>query len=127
MKAPAKNNLEWAVFAASALLIAVVLGTLVYFELTRPETPPELVVRTLGARVTASGFVVRVEVKNQGGEAAANARIAVELTGPGVPSEHGEITFAMVPRGSVRSGEVIFTRDPAAGTLRARVMGYERP
>jgi uncharacterized protein (TIGR02588 family) len=127
MKIPGKNRLEWIVFGASALLIAVVLGALVVFEIRRPETPPELRVRTTEARALPSGFAVGVEVENRGGEAAANAVIEVELTGSGGPAERGELHLAFVPHGAMRTGEVIFRTNPAGGTLHARVLGYERP
>jgi uncharacterized protein (TIGR02588 family) len=127
MKVPEKNRLEWIVFAASALLITIVLGMLVVFEARRPGTPPELHVRTTETRDMAGGFAVGVEVENRGGETAANAVIEVELTGAGGPAERGELHLPFVPHGAARTGEVIFRANPAGGTLRARVLGYERP
>jgi uncharacterized protein (TIGR02588 family) len=126
MKTPAKNQLEWSVFAASAVLIVVVIGALAYFEVTRPDTPPELQVRTMSTRGSAGGFAVRVEVENRGGETAENARVEVELALDGA-SERSELLLAFVPRGGVRRGEVLFTKDPAQGRLLARVVGYETP
>ena len=127
MKVPEKNRLEWMVFAASALVITIVLGTLVVFEVRRPETPPELHVRTTETRAMTAGFVVGVEVENRGGETAANAVIELELTGAGGPAERVELHLPFVPHGAVRTGEVIFRANPADGTVRARVLGYERP
>jgi uncharacterized protein (TIGR02588 family) len=127
MKIPAKNQFEWSVFAVSAVLISVVIGTLVHFELTRPDSPPDLIVRTAATRQSAAGYAVAIEVENRGGETAANARIEVELAGSGSGFERGELILPYVPRGGVRTGEVVFSRNPAGGTLRARIVGYERP
>lgn len=126
MNLPEKNPLEWAVFAASVALIGAMIGTLIQFERRRPDTPPELFVRTTAARPSGDGFAVGVLVENRGGETAENAVIEVEMTGGGATPERSQLHLAFVPHGSVRSGDVIFSRDPAAGTLRARVLGYER-
>jgi uncharacterized protein (TIGR02588 family) len=127
MKVPEKNGLEWAVFAASLALIAAVVGALIQFEISRPDTPPELHVRTAGIRPSGDGYAVVVEVENRGGETASNATIEVELSRPGAPAERSEVHLPFVPHGAVRTGEAVFTTDPATGTLRARVVGYERP
>jgi uncharacterized protein (TIGR02588 family) len=127
MNVPEKNRLEWVVFAASAALIAVVLGALVVFEVRRPETPPELHVRTTDTRAMGAAYAVGVEVENRGGETAANTVVEVELTGAGGSAERGELHLPFVPHGAVRNGEVVFATNPATGTLRARVLGYERP
>lgn len=127
MKLPEKNHLEWAVFAASLALIAVVLGTLVRYEFARPATPPELHARTTGTRSAGQGFAVGVEVENRGGETAANVVIEVEMSPTGGSPERGEFQIPFVPHGATRRGEVTFTADPSGARLRARVLGYERP
>ena len=127
MKAPEKNQLEWAVFMASTVLIAGVIGALVVFEVTRPDTPPDLRIRTTETRASGDGFAVGVEVENRGGETASNVAVEVELAIPGTRGERSELHLPFVPHGAVRTGDVIFTADPATGTLRARVLGYERP
>lgn len=127
MKAPDKNRLEWTVFAASLALIVLVLGALIQFEITRPDTPPELHARTVGTRASGNGYAVVVDVENRGGATALNAVIEVELSRPGARPERSEVHLPFVPHGSVRTGEAVFTTDPSTGTLRARVVGYERP
>ena len=127
MKVPAKNRVEWIVFGASLTLIAVVVGTLVVYEITRPGTPPELHVRTMGTRAAGGGFAVGVEVENRGGETAANAVIEVEMSAAGGRRERAELQLPFVPHGATRRGEVMFTGDPSGASLRARVLGYERP
>ncbi len=125
MKVPEKNRLEWSVFAISLAVIVMVLATLIRFEIVRPDTPPELHVRTTTIRPAGDMFAVGVEVENRGGETASNAGIEVELTANGRNPERGELQLPFVPRGAVRTGEVMFTTDPAAGRLRARILGYE--
>ena len=112
MKLPDKNRLEWVVFAVSAVLIAAVLGTLVRFEASRPDTPPELSVRVTGARASGDGYAVTVEVENRGGEAATGVGIEVELRGA-VP-ERGQLELPVVPHAAIRTGEVMASSSPAS-------------
>jgi uncharacterized protein (TIGR02588 family) len=126
MKVPEKNRLEWAVFFTSLVIIGAVIGTLVAFEISRPDTPPELHARTSGVRQSGGGYAVGVVVENRGGRAAASVHVEV-VAGEGNDEERSELTLPYVPHGSTRSGEVMFTRAPGAGGLRARVLGYEIP
>lgn len=124
MKVPEKNRLEWIVFAASLTVIAAVIGSLVLFEITRPDTPPELHVRVTGSRAAGDGFAVTVEVENRGGKTASDVMVEVEMLHSGAGRERRELHLPFVPRGGVRSGEVVFTKDPTTATLRASVLSY---
>jgi uncharacterized protein (TIGR02588 family) len=126
MKVPEKNRLEWAVFFASLVIIGAVIGTLVVFEVSRPDTPPDLQVRTSAVRQSGNGYAVGVLVDNRGGRAAASVHVEVVL-GDGSGGERSELTLPYVPHGSTRSGEVMFTHAPRPGVMRARVLGYEIP
>lgn len=126
MKAPQKNWLEWTVFAISTAVLVALVVTLVRFEVTRPDTPPELRVHTLEPRQAGRTFVVPVRVVNAGGEAAASVHVEVTLAG-GAGAERRELVLPYVPSEAARNGEVVFERDPRSGTLSARVLGYEIP
>jgi uncharacterized protein (TIGR02588 family) len=126
MKAPRKNALEWAVFFVSLVLIGAVVAALVMFEVQRTDTPPALHVSVDGGRRAGDGYAVRVVVENRGGRTAANVSVEVAIEGS-ANAERGELVLPFVPHGARRNGEVMFTREPPAGALRARILGYEIP
>ena len=122
-----KNWLEWSVFVAGALLVAGVIGYLVYDAATAGNEPPSIEVQ-LGAPVRRQhNFAVPVTVVNHGDHTAEGVQIEVVLEEGGAETERGEFAVAFLPRHSSREGWVAFGRDPRQGTLRARVLGYEKP
>ena len=125
MTLPEKNTLEWTVFGVSALLIAAIIGGLLYGEVSRPDGPPDLRVRTGPIRQTSFGFAVPVDVENRGGKAAANVEVEV-AAGEGQDAPTGTLTLTFVPASAVRTGEVVFTTRPGA-TPTARIIGYALP
>ena len=126
MKAPRKNALEWTVFFVSLVVIGAVVAALVMFELQRTDAPPELLVSVDGGRRAGDGYAVRVVVENRGGRTAANVSVEVVVDGS-ADGQRGELVLPFVPHGGTRHGEVMFTSEPAAGALRARIRGYEIP
>jgi uncharacterized protein (TIGR02588 family) len=125
-RAPRKNWLEWGVFAASLVVIASTVGLLVYGTLTREDSPPRLEIYLGEARAERGLFLVPVVVQNRGSRPAAGVRVEVLMTA-GQFSEQGGFDLSYSPGGSVRRGEVAFSRDPRQGTLRARAPGFEKP
>jgi uncharacterized protein (TIGR02588 family) len=121
-----KNWLEWGVFALSIAVIASTVGFLVHGSLTLEESPPLLEVFLGEARSERGHFLVPVVVRNRGVRPAAGVRVEVVLTA-GPYSEHGGFDLSYSPGGSIRHGEVTFSRDPREGTLKARAPGFERP
>jgi uncharacterized protein (TIGR02588 family) len=121
-----KNRLEWMVFSLSLLLIALVLGVLLYEQLTSENLPPRLVVE-IGATVRSpAGFAVPIELRNDGDRTAEAVQIEVVLVS-GSEQERATATLAFVPHGSRRRAWVTFRHDPAKGSLTTRVVGYEEP
>jgi uncharacterized protein (TIGR02588 family) len=123
-----KNLLEWVVFGVSLVLVAGVVGHLVYEGVRMEGRPPEVLVRT-GEPVERGGaFVVPVTLTNTGDQTAEGVSVEVVLEGAdGAEGERGEFAVAFLPRGATREGWVTFTTDPQLGRLRPRVKGYEKP
>ena len=121
-----KNWLEWVVFGAGLALVCGVLGFLAYDGATAADGPAQFRIELGRAEQRADGFHVPVRLTNIGGETAEGAHVEVVLEAAG-RSERGEFVAAFLPRGSTREASVTFHTDPAAGTLRARVIGYEKP
>lgn len=121
-----KNWLEWAVFGAGAALVLGLLGFLAYDGATGTDGPPQFQIELGRAERRGDGFHVAVRVRNSGGETAEGVRVEVLLEAAGA-AERGEFDIPFLPRGGAREASVTFHADPAAGRLRARVIGYEKP
>ena len=121
-----KNWLEWAVFGLGLALVCGVLGFLAYDGATTSNAPAEFRIELGRAEQRADGFHVPVRLTNSGGETAEGVHVEVVLEAAG-REERGEFVVAFLPRGGTREASVTFHTDPATGSMRARVLGYEKP
>ena len=127
MKKIEKNWLEWAVFALSAALIVAVIGFLIYESAAIGNAPPDIHVQ-VGVPEPRSGyFAVPITATNNGDHTAEGVHIEVVLRPAGGKEESGEVEIQFLPRRGSREAWVTFKSDPRAGTLEARVLGYEKP
>ena len=109
---------------------ALVLGSiaiLVYSAATLRDSPPRLSVRVVSIDASSEQFLIVIEVANEGGSTAADARIEAELRQHGAVIERSEITLDFVPPKSKRRGGMFFGRDPRAHELMLRASGYREP
>jgi uncharacterized protein (TIGR02588 family) len=127
-KKPAKNVLEWSVFAFSAALVLAVVAILAASAAEREPAPPDLRV-SLGEAKSAGGgtYAIPVRVRNAGGRTAAAVRVEVALEKAGERIESSELTLAFVPAKSDREGWAVFHRDPACCAITTRPVGFESP
>ena len=125
--APQKNWIEWLVFSLSLILVAGVLGFLLFASVTLGDSPPDLKIHLSPAQPEGKYFRVPVKIKNEGDQTAEGVQIEVVLN-EGTPEEE-TATFeaGFLPRQSSREGAVVFKTDPRTGVLQARVLGYEKP
>ena len=126
MKKPQKNWLEWSVFALSAVLIAAVLGFLVYETAHIGNAPPDIQVQIRTPEARTGYFAVPIEVMNKGDHTAEGVHVEVTLKS-GSEEQKGDFEIAFLPRRGSREAWVTFKSDPRQGTLEARVLGYEKP
>ncbi len=126
MKRPQKNWLEWSVFALSALLITGVISFLVYESAAIGNAPPDIHLQVGTPEPRTGYFAVPIEVINKGDHTAEGVHIEVALKTEG-QEETGDFEIAFLPRRGSREAWVTFKRDPSAGKLEARVLGYEKP
>jgi uncharacterized protein (TIGR02588 family) len=127
MAKPAKNWLEWSVFAVGLILVLATLGFLVRESLQGAGGPPDVVARLGRPQPSAGGFMVPVEVSNVGQETAENVKVTIILESPAGEREEADLDIAYLPRGSRRSGWVIFRSDPGRGSLRLGPVAFEVP
>ncbi|HYG65823.1 MAG TPA: hypothetical protein VEL74_24800 [Thermoanaerobaculia bacterium] len=122
-----KNWLEWTVFAVGLVAVLGTFGYLAYEALAGEVSPPRVIVELGRPTPDGSRWTVPVRVRNDGGETAEEVQVEVSLESPGHEPETAKLEVAFVPRKSQREGWVTFSRDPAAGRLTGRAIGYEKP
>lgn len=127
MNKPHKNALEWAVFAASVIVIVAVAGQLAVSAFRQKTSPPDLHVATERPVPTHGGWRVAVLVRNTGDQTAEQVKVEVALRRGGEEVERAELDIVFVPRKSSRRGWVTFRSDPGGCTVAARAMSYETP
>jgi uncharacterized protein (TIGR02588 family) len=118
---------EWVVAAIGAVLVAGVIGWLVWLATMRDETPPDVRVVEDGVVALQDGWLVKFRAANAGAQAAAELLIEGELVGPEGAIETSEATVDYLPPGSERAGGLIFSRDPRRHEVRLRAKGYVDP
>ena len=127
MPKPAKNWLEWAVFAVGLVLVLGTLGFLVRESLVTAGGPPDVVTRLGQRQAAADGFMVPVEVANLGKGTAEDVQVTVILELSDREREEAVLDIAFLPRDSRRNGWVTFQGDPKRGTLRLGPIAFEVP
>jgi uncharacterized protein (TIGR02588 family) len=121
---------EWGVAAVGGLILAGIIGFLVYEAIARPpQTKPEITATGGEVVKLASGtFLVPITVKNTGHETGAGVTVTGALIGnDGAAIEVSAVTFAFVPQHSRETGGLYFSTDPARYRLEMRVEGYTDP
>ena len=127
MKKPAKNALEWTVFAASAIVVLAVLGYLATKALTETKTPPDLRIEAGPAIPRDGSHRVPLLVRNVGGSTAESVVVEAVLRRGDEEVERAELELMFVPRRSERAGWVTFRHDPRCCAIVTRAVSYEEP
>ena len=117
---------EWIIGALGALLTIAAIAYLVHEGWRGDQRPPEIAVSVDAIEPIRSGFRVRLNARNDGGEAAARVRIVGRLTSGG-EEETAETELDYVPAHSERGAGLFFRGDPRAGQFELRATGYEEP
>ena len=122
----ARNVVEWAVVAASAIGILVLVGVLV-LEGLRESRPadPQIELRTEEARQSSLGWLLPASVSNGGDEAAEDVVLEASAEVAGEP-EISEIGISFLPAGSTVEIAFAFSGRPA-GEVTVRLVGFLEP
>jgi uncharacterized protein (TIGR02588 family) len=118
---------EWIVASIGAVLVLASIAILIHGVVTSTDSPPVLRVRVASIERAGGQYLVMIEVGNQGGATAAEARIEAELRQQGAVVERSETTVDYIPRNSIRRAGLLFDRDPGAHELTLRASGYREP
>ena len=118
---------EWLTGIASAIIVAGLMGWLVYEAVTRSGEPPALSIVAGEIGRADQGFTVTFEIRNSAPTTAAAVMVAGEIRDNGRVIERAEVTFDYVPAESKADGALIFENDPNGRELVIRPTGFTDP
>jgi len=115
---------EWVSLAVSLLLLAGVVGVILWLWASEPEGPPRFAVERGAVRREAGLFHLAVAVTNVGGGAAGQVRVEGRLGGAG-GEERPATTIDFLPVRAREEFVLIFRGDPAGASV--EVVSYQLP
>jgi len=122
--APPRTPAEWVSLAASLLLLAGVVGVIVWLWAAEPKGPPRFAVERGAARQEAGLFHLPLAVTSVGGAAASQVRVEGRLGGAG-QEERPATTIDFLPVGAREEVVLVFRADPSGAD--AAVVSYQLP
>jgi uncharacterized protein (TIGR02588 family) len=126
--AKSRSLAEWFSFAISLMILAAIVGLVIYRWVTTEAQPPVLSVKTEPEiRQVEGQFYIPFTIANTGGDTVEVVEITAQLEVKGQVEEEGSQTIDFLSGGEVETGAFIFSRDPRQGSLTVRVTGYKLP
>lgn len=125
---PPRSPAEWTTFSIALLIVAAIVGLVIYKWLTQKNQPPVISISNPGEIREAPGqFYVPFSVINSGGETAESVQVIAELRLNGKVEENGEQQIDFLASGEKEEGAFVFSRDPRKGELVVRIASYKSP
>lgn len=118
---------EWAVAAVGGIVLAVMIGYMIFVGATRSSGPPEILLQQTSARAAGDAFVVEIVARNRGKSTAAALNISGALMDGDTVVEESKATIDYLPKQSERHAGLFFTKDPALYRLVLRPEGFSAP
>lgn len=119
---------EWVTFTITSLIVAVLVGLVLFAWFTQEDQPPILALdRPEPIRIVQDQYYVPFTVTNTGGGTAESVQVLAELRVNGEVEESGEQQLDFLSGGEKAEGAFVFSRDPRDGDLNIRVASYKLP
>ena len=118
---------EWIVAGVGLVLVASVIGFLIYEAFTGKRLPPDVKLSVDSVVEIRNGVLVRITAVNEGGMTAEGVIVEAELRSGTEPVERSRTTIDYLPPRSEKRAGLFFTRDPRQLDLQVRSLGYEEP
>ena len=118
---------EWVVAAIGLLLVLGSLGYLLLQAARGEGGAPQPVVEVLAIEPQGGRFLVRLRVRNAGGNPAAALRIRGTLQREGQAVESSEVELDYLPGDSTREAGLFFDRDPRSHRLELSPRSWRTP
>jgi len=121
-----RSPAEWTTFGIALIILAAVIGFVLYDWFSAKKQPPILAVRSEPIQVFQGQFYVPFKVTNTGGDTAETVQVTAELRVNGAVEE-GEQQIDFLAGNETEEGAFVFSRDPRQGELSLRVASYKLP
>jgi uncharacterized protein (TIGR02588 family) len=119
---------EWTTLALSTLLLAAIVGLVLYDWQLNKHLPPAFQVELNEPfRLTAGRYYVPFTLHNTGGRIARKVQVIAELHLPDDSEETGEQQFDFLSGNERKKGSFVFEHDPQGGELIVRVASFGLP
>jgi uncharacterized protein (TIGR02588 family) len=118
---------EWIVAGLGLVLVAGMIGFLLYEAFSGDRLPPDVKLSVDSVVQTRNGFLVRIIALNEGGMTAEGVIIEGELRNGTESLERSRTTIDYLPPRSEKRAGLFFTRDPRRFNVQVRPLGYEEP
>ena len=115
---------EWVSLSVSLLLLAGIVGVIVWLWAAEPKGQPRFTIERGAARQEGGLFHVPVAVTNAGGEAVAQVRVEGRQA-EGLREERPATTINFLPVRAREEVVLIFRSDPSEASV--EVVSYQRP
>jgi len=126
---PPRKPAEWASFAFSLLIVAVLTGLVIGQAVTESRKPAyiEVQARPVESREAGGLWYVPLEITNPGGIAAQEVRVQVALIMPDGARESTTIRFSPLAPGASMSATVGYRGDPRCGSIVVETVSFITP
>ena len=125
---PQRSAAEWTTFSIALLVLATLIGLVIYKWITQKNEPPLLSVTPQSEiRQVPGQFYVPFSIINTGGATAESVQVIAELRINDEIAESGEQQIDFLASGEKQEGAFVFSRDPRQGKLVMRVASYKLP
>ncbi|MBA3470036.1 MAG: hypothetical protein H0T53_10365 [Herpetosiphonaceae bacterium] len=119
-----RSTAEWLSLVISLLLLATVVGIIIFLWITPSDEAVQFSVQTAQAREVDGVFYLPVTVRNAGDSTAGQVLLEGSLMVDG-QEEAPTTTLDFVPGHSEREATLIFSADPAQAEI--RIVSYQKP
>jgi uncharacterized protein (TIGR02588 family) len=123
-----RSSAEWITFSIALLILATLIGLIIYKWVTQKNQPPLLSITPKSEiRQVPGQFYVPFTITNLGGTTAESVQVIAELSIDGKIEESGEVQIDFLASDEKQEGAFVFIRDPGQGKLVMRVASYKLP
>lgn len=123
-----RSPAEWVTLTFSAIVLALVVGLVLYDWQVSQNIPPAFRVEiTEATRLTEGRYYVPFTLRNTGGRIARTVQVLADLHLPDGSDETGEQQFDFLSGNERKKGGFVFEHDPKEGNLVVRVASFGLP
>lgn len=124
----ARSLAEWLTLSLSTLILATIVGLVLYDWQISKSLPPAFQVEIAETtRLNAGRYYVPFTLHNTGGRIARTVQVVADLHMPDETDEAGEQQFDFLSGNERKRGEFVFEHNPQDGVLVVRVASFGLP